>query len=194
MRGKQGESGKPHRLCRRHKNGFASIRRILSNLSRNISLDRPYFPRMKQNRKLEPTEELAYLREIFGQDNEKILRTVTNAYDVLQARSQLLLSLVAVVLTITGFSGPTIAASNTLSRFCIAYGLTFVLIAAVLILAGPLQLRWATQWRGENVDDSLINLIRRRNIRTIKYHVAFAFLVIGLSGYVGSVIGFLFNR
>lgn len=134
------------------------------------------------------------MRELFGGDHEKILRSVTNAYDVLQARSQLLLSLVAVVLTITGFSGPTMAASNTLSRICIGYGLSFVLIAAVLILAGPLQLRWATQWRGDSIDDSLIHLIRRRNVRTVKYHVAFGFLVIGLSGYVGSVIGFLFNR
>ena len=149
---------------------------------------------MNRNRKLSPTEELAYLREIYGGDHARILGTVTNAYDVLQARSQLLLSLVAVVLTITGFSGPTIAASNTLSRFCIAFGLAFVLIAAVCILAGPLQLRWATQWRGASIDDSLVNLLRRRNARTLKYHIAFAFLVVGLSGYVGSVIGFLINR
>ena len=149
---------------------------------------------MNRNRKLSPAEELAYLRELFGNSDEKILGVVTNAYDVLQARSQLLLSLVAVVLTITGFSGPTIAASGFFSRICIGYGLSFVLIASILILAGPLQLRWATQWRASSVDESLINLIRRRNARTLKYHVAFGFLVIGLSGYVGSVIGFLFHR
>ena len=149
---------------------------------------------MNRNRKLSPAEELAYLRELFGNSDEKILGVVTNAYDVLQARSQLLLSLVAVVLTITGFSGPTIAASGFFSRICIGYGLSFVLIASILILAGPLQLRWATQWRAGSVDESLINLIRRRNARTLKYHVAFGFLVIGLSGYVGSVIGFLFHR
>lgn len=148
---------------------------------------------MNPNRKLSPQEELEYLKEIYGESREKILLWITNAYDVLQQRSSLLLSLVAVVLTITGFSGPTIAASGRFSRICIGYGLCFVLISSVLILAGPLQLRWATQWRGDTLDESLINLIRRRNARTGKYHLAFALLCVGLTGYVGSVIGYLFR-
>lgn len=146
---------------------------------------------MKRNRKLTPAEELAYLKELYAGQSEKILAAITNAYDVLQARAQLLLSLVAVVLTITGFSGPTIAHSGRLSMICIAVGLGFVLVSAVLILAGPLQLRWATQWRSESLDESLVALLRRRNARTRKYHIAFALLVIGLSGYVGSVIAYL---
>lgn len=149
---------------------------------------------MNRNRKLNPVEELAYLKEIFGDSHEKILRVITSSFDVLQVRSQLMLSLVTVVLTITGFSGPTIAASGTFSKICIGYGLSLVLVAAILILAGPLQLRWATQWRGDTLDESLINLLRRRNARTLKYHVAFGFLVSGLTGYVGSVIGFLLHR
>ena len=148
---------------------------------------------MKQNRKLTPVEELAYLKEIYGDNPEKILAWVTNAYDVLQQRSAMLLSLVAVVLTITGFSGPTIAASGPVSRFCIGYGLALVLCSALMILAGPLQLRWATQWRGDSMDESLVNLIRRRNARTLKYHGAFALLCLGLTGYVGSLIAFLFH-
>ncbi len=145
------------------------------------------------NKKLTPSEELDYLIELYRGDREKILQWITNAYDVLQQRSSLLLSLVAVVLTITGFSGPKIAESGHLSKFCIGYGLSFVLLAAILVLAGPLQLRWATQWRAESLDASLIHLIARRNARTRKYHIAFALLCIGLTGYVGSVIGYLFR-
>lgn len=148
---------------------------------------------MSREQKLEPEAELAYLRELHGNNPDRVLGAITNAYDVLQARASLLLSLIAVVLTITGFSGPTIAASSALSRFCIGYGLLFVLISAILTLAGPLQLRWATQWRAETIDASLISLIQRRNARTRKYHTAFFFLAIGLSGYVGSVIGYLFR-
>ncbi len=145
------------------------------------------------NRKLQPSEELDYLKELYGEDRAKILAWITNAYDVLQQRSSLLLSLVAVVLTITGFSGPTIAASGFFSKICIGYGLSFVLVSAIMVLAGPLQLRWATQWRSETLDDSLVQLIARRNARTRKYHLAFALLCIGLTGYVGSVIGYLFR-
>ncbi len=146
------------------------------------------------NRKLSPAEELDYLKEIYKGDNEKIVTWITNAYDILHQRSSLLLSLVAVVLTITGFSGPNIAASGHFSKLCIVYGLSFVLASAVLTLAGPLRLRWSTQWKGETTDQSFINLIRRRNARTAKYHIAFILLSIGLLGYVGSFIGFLFRR
>jgi hypothetical protein len=145
------------------------------------------------NRKLTPAEELQYLKEIYRDDREKILGWITNAYDVLQQRAALLLSLVAVVLTITGFSGPTIAASGRFSKICIGYGLSFVLLSALLVLIGPLQLRWATQWRAESLDASLVLLIERRNARTRKYHMAFALLCLGLTGYVGSVIGYLFR-
>lgn len=148
---------------------------------------------MKANRKLTPAEELDYLKEIYGGNREKILRSITKAYDILQQRTSLLLSLVAVVLTITGFSGPKIAASGHLSRLCIGYGLAFVLAAALTAFAGPLQLRWSTQWRGDSPDESLINLIRRRNVRTLKYHVAFGLLGVGLLGYIGSVIAYLFQ-
>ncbi|MBW7907961.1 MAG: hypothetical protein H3C50_03445 [Kiritimatiellae bacterium] len=147
-----------------------------------------------KNKKLTPAEELEYLKEICSGDYEKMAHWITNAYDVLQQRSSLLLSLVAVVLTITGFSGPNIAASGRFSKLCIVYGLSFVLVSAVLTLAGPLRLRWSTQWRSETTDQSFINLIRRRNARTAKYHLAFILLSIGLLGYVGSFIGFLFRR
>ncbi len=145
------------------------------------------------NRKLSAEQELDYLKELYGGNVEGILRWITNAFDVLQQRSALMLSLVAVVLTITGFSGPTVAASGRFSKICIAYGLAMVLAAAVLILAGPLQLRWATQWRGETMDASLVALIRRRNARTRKYHAAFVLLSLGLTGYVGSLLGYLFR-
>ena len=62
-----------------------------------------------------------------------------------------------------------------------------------MILIGPLQLRWGTRRCADTIHDSLVLLIDRRNSRTSKYHLASAFLVIGLTGYVGSVIGYLFQ-
>ncbi len=59
-------------------------------------------------------------------------------------RLWVLLGLVTISLTITGFSGPKIAASSTFSKISISYGLVFILVSAVLMLMGPLQLRWGT--------------------------------------------------
>ncbi len=141
-----------------------------------------------------PKEELSYLLEIHGRDNySKIFDVLVKQFDVLQSRAQLLLGLVTITLTITGFSGPKIAASSTFSKVSIAYGLAFILVAAVLILMGPLQLRWGTRRCKETIPESLVHLIVRRNERTKKYHLASVFLIVGLTGYVGSVIGYLFQ-
>lgn len=144
--------------------------------------------------KQDPEEELQYLLEIHGEDNySKVFDVLVKQFDVLQARAQLLLGLVTICLTITGFSGPRIAESSFFSKLSIVYGLIFVLASAVMILIGPLQLRWGTRRCADTIHDSLVLLIDRRNSRTSKYHLASAFLVIGLTGYVGSVIGFLFK-
>ena len=58
---------------------------------------------------------------------------------------------------------------------------------------GPLQLRWGSRRCKETIRESLVHLIVRRNERTKKYHLASALLIVGLTGYVGSVIGFLFK-
>ncbi len=141
-----------------------------------------------------PERELDYLFEIHGQGNySKVFDVLVKQFDVLQSRAQLLLGLVTITLAITGFSGPKIAASSLFSKVSISYGLAFILVSAVLILMGPLQLRWGTRRCKDTIRDSLVHLIIRRNERTKKYHLASFFLIVGLSGYVGSVIGYLFN-
>ncbi len=138
--------------------------------------------------------ELVYLLEIHGKKNySKVFDVLVKQFDVLQSRAQLLLGLVTISLTITGFSGPKIAASSTFSKVSISYGLVFILVSAVLMLMGPLQLRWGSHRCKDTIQDSLIHLIVRRNERTTKYHLASVLLIVGLTGYVGSVIGYLFG-
>lgn len=151
-------------------------------------------PRPERAHTQTPEQELTYLLEIHGEENySKVFDVLVKQFDVLQSRAQLLLGLVTIALTITGFSGPKIAASSTFSKVSIAYGLVFITVSAVLMLMGPLQLRWGTRRCKDTIRDSLIHLIIRRNERTRKYHLASVFLIAGLTGYVGSVIGYLFQ-
>ena len=144
--------------------------------------------------KLTAKEELTFLFQIYGERNyDRILAALTESYNVLQARAQLLISLITICLTIAGFSGPNIAASSPIAKACVGYGLLFILASAVVTLIGPLQLRWATQWKAENVEASLVALIERRNSRSAKYHLALVFLIVGMAGYVGGTIGYVFH-
>ncbi|MEN8173967.1 MAG: hypothetical protein ABFS03_13935 [Chloroflexota bacterium] len=142
--------------------------------------------------KLSPTEELNQLKVIYGENQiDKLYSVLTDSFNVLQNRAQMLLSLITITLTITGFSGPQIAKSSVTARISIAIGLGFVLLSALILMAGPLRLSWCTRLRSSDIDQSLIKLIDQRNLRTRRYHAASVSLVVGLIGYVTSVIGFL---
>lgn len=142
-------------------------------------------------KKLSPKEELDFLKEIHGEDYPMLFAVVREWFSLLQTRAQMLLGLATICLTITGFSGPRMAASNAYSRFFIGFGLVFVLASVVAIVIGPLRLRWITVWRGASKDETLLENIRRRDFKTTCYRVGTFLLLIGLTGYLLSLIFYL---
>jgi len=142
-------------------------------------------------KKLNPEEEVGFLKEIHGDEYSALFGAVKEMFTLLQTRSQMLLGLATICLTITGFSGPRMAQSNAFSRFFIGFGLVFVLASIIAIVAGPLRLRWITEWKTGSMDETLIENIKRRNTKTRLYRIATALLMVGLTGYLLSLIFFL---
>jgi hypothetical protein len=142
-------------------------------------------------KKLTPEEEVEFLKEIHGEDYSKLFGAVKESFALLQTRSQMLLGLATICLTITGFSGPKMAQSNAFSRFFIGFGLSFVLAAVVATVAGPLRLQWITAWKAGSLDETLIANIQRRDSKTRLYKISMVFMLIGLTGYLLSLISFL---
>lgn len=141
---------------------------------------------------LSPEEEIKLLKNIYTDaDDSVIYQYLINCYNIIQNRSQIILSLATICLTITGFSGAKIASSSSFSMICIAIGLALVLLSIVIVLSGPLQLKWVTQIYLKDIDNTMIELIKTRNKKTRLYHLAMFMLGIGLSFYVLSVILFL---
>lgn len=143
-------------------------------------------------RKLSPEDELAFMKEIHGAtDYAKLFAAVKESFALIQTRAQMLLGLATICLTITGFSGPRMAQSNGYSRFFIAFGLFFVLASVIAIVVGPLRLRWITAWRAESLDETLLGNLQRRDSKTRYYRIATLLLLIGLTGYLLSLIFYL---
>ncbi len=139
-----------------------------------------------------PEEELQYIYEIYGRKNiDQIYKMMGETFNVLQQRAQTLLSLITITLTISGFSGPQIARSSQISRISITFGLAFVLLSALILMTGPLQLKWSTQIKSKDFSSGIVTLLELRNFRTRRYHIASICLIIGLVGYVSSLISFL---
>ena len=143
-------------------------------------------------RKLKPDEELEFMKEIHGSgDYAKLFAVVKDSFTLIQTRAQMLLGLATICLTITGFSGPRMAQSNAYSRFFIGFGLSFVLASVIAIVVGPLRLRWITAWRAESLDETLLENLRRRDSKTRFYRIATLLLLVGLTGYLLSLIFYL---
>ncbi|HBF35443.1 TPA: hypothetical protein DDW35_12850 [Candidatus Sumerlaeota bacterium] len=143
-------------------------------------------------RRLSPANELHFIKEIYGPEaTETHFAVLRDAFALLQTRSQMMLGLITICLTITGFSGQKIAESGKMSKIGVFLGVVSVLASALIIFTGPLQIRWLTQYRADSIDTTLLELIRRRNIRTHQYYTAMGCLVVGLSGYVLSFATYL---
>ena len=142
-------------------------------------------------KKLTPEEEVEFLKEIHGEDYSRLFDAVKESFELLQTRSQMLLGLATICLTITGFSGPKMAQSNSFSRFFISFGLSFVLASIIAVVAGPLRLRWMTEWKAATLDETLAENIKRRRFKTRLYRMATALLMMGLTGYLLSLIFYL---
>jgi len=142
-------------------------------------------------KKLTPEEEVEFLKEIHGADYDKLFGAVRESFALLQTHSQMLLGLATICLTITGFSGPKMAQSNSLSRFFIGFGLCFVLASIIAVVNGPLRLQWMTAWKAGGLDETLVENIKRRDSKTRLYKIATALLLAGLTGYLLSLIFFL---
>ena len=135
------------------------------------------------------------LISLHGPDHLPALQAVlSQQFQVLQARSQLLLTLATITLTITGFSGPRIAGSHPLTGPLMAIGLSFVLLAVAMILFGTLRIRWVTQFIDpDDATACVARIITYRNRKTKLYIVELGCLVLGLAGYVSAVITYLFS-
>jgi hypothetical protein len=120
------------------------------------------------------------------------LSTTAAQFAVLHGRSQLLLTLCTLTLTITGFSGPKIIASGELSRWALVVGIALVLIGLVMLLLSSLVVHFATQFIvNDEPRIGLSKLILYRNRKMRWYRWQLACIVFGLTSYVIAVIHFL---
>jgi hypothetical protein len=150
---------------------------------------------MKSKRWLPPEEEARLVLTMMGGPDNlgTCMEFLRHHFDVIQARSQLLLTLSTLALTITGFSGPKIAQTSAFARYSMTFGIVFVLIGMVILLLGGLRIRWTTQFLGNDPYLTIEQIMRYRNSKTRLYFVELTLLVIGLAGYVAAVITYLMN-
>jgi hypothetical protein len=140
-----------------------------------------------------PREEAEWLLEQHQGSVKECFHFLTQQFMIIQGRNQLLLTLSTVSLTITGFSGPTIARSNPLSLTLLTSGLLFMVSATVLLLGTGMRLKWVSQFDGETPLDVLTQIIEYRDQKSGTYQWQLRAMIVGLCCYVGSLVAFFLN-
>lgn len=133
-------------------------------------------------------------RQLLAQQGERGIRgaidTLMQQFQVLQTRAQIMLTITTLALTITGFSGPKIAAAGLYARTSMILGILLVLASTLLILGGSLRIQWVTQFKADDDQSLVVSILRYRNAKTRLFFAEICLLVAGLACYVSSVVAY----
>ncbi len=125
---------------------------------------------------------------ICGEENPgKIMDLMQQQFNVLSARSQVLLTLCGIVVTTTGFSGRLIAGTNRLAQALVIAGVVLAMAAAVSVVSGVMHLNWLSQQPAEMVRPWLLSCLDYRDQKTRAYRRGIVLLMIGLALYVAAM-------
>ena len=135
-----------------------------------------------------PIEEEARRLLAFAGDPLKAFDLVEKQMSVLVLRTQVMLSLSGIVITVTGFSGRAVAETGRLAQASIAAGLVIVLAAAAVAIGGVLRLGWLTQLIGDDPPEAMLaRAIRLREHKASMLSLSLRLFVIGFALYVFAV-------
>ncbi len=134
-----------------------------------------------------PEEEADHLLALYGGDAPRVDALIQSQLSNLANRAQMLLQLAGLTITVTGFSGASIARSGRLAAVLVVSGLVTVLVGASLSMGGILRVRWTTQLAPCPHRDALVAALRMRDDKTRVFGRALTLVIVGLALYIASI-------
>lgn len=116
-------------------------------------------------------------------DPGKAYELVQSQLNVLVLRTQVMLSLSGIVITVTGFSGRTIAQTSEVARNLVASGILIVLGAAGFAIGGVLRLKWLTQEISDDTEATLTRMLEMRDQKARYLNTALLLFMVGFACY-----------
>jgi phage gp37-like protein len=134
--------------------------------------------------------EAARILEFFG-DRVRAYDVVEGQLQILTVRTQVLLSLSGIVITVTGFSGTAMARSGEPGPILIVLGLAAVLAGASVAVMGVLRLSWLSQRIGSDPQEAIASGIALRDAKARHLQVAMSLFVAGFALYCAAIANML---
>ncbi|MCA3014887.1 MAG: hypothetical protein INH41_21080 [Myxococcaceae bacterium] len=138
-------------------------------------------------------DEVTRILSLTKGDPREAFQVVERQLSVLVLRTQVMLSLSGIVITVTGFSGRAIAQTNELARVLISAGILIVLAAAATGIGGVLRLRWLTQELTDDVRETLTRMLHIRDRKSRFLSAALLLFLVGFGCYCVAIAQMLIH-
>ncbi len=140
-----------------------------------------------------PADEARRILAFVDGDRRAAYAMVESQLAVLVLRTQVLLSLSGIVITVTGFSGQAVARVSDLARGLISVGIVVVLAAALTAIGGVLRLRWLTQMIEPDAEATITRALQLRDAKARSLTVAMALFGAGFACYCAAITQLLLH-
>ena len=137
--------------------------------------------------------EAARILAMCGNNLQASMAVVERQFNTLHNRAQVLFSFCGIVITVTGFSGRLIAGTSGLAQGLSIAGLAVVVACAFYMFHSVMTLRWATQRLAEDNLETILRVLRRRNLKTSAYRRGGYILFVGIILYGLAIAIMLLN-
>jgi hypothetical protein len=133
-------------------------------------------------------DEARRLHALYAGRDADLVNHLSSQIGTVKTYAQVLVGLCGLTVTVTGFSGAHMIRAGSLSASLMAVGIALVLVGLVVCIRTITLLRWVSQELRDDLVDTAIAVIERRNRQQRMLSVASVFVVAGLASYLGAVV------
>ena len=126
-------------------------------------------------------------RRLFAGQDAQFVLYLASQLATLKTYAQVLVGLCGLTVTVTGFSGAHMIRAGSLSAFLMVGGIALVLVGLVVCLRTLTTLRWVSQELRDDLVDTALIVIQRRDRQQRRLGVAALFVAGGLVLYLAAV-------
>jgi len=136
---------------------------------------------------MEVHEEARRLHALFGARPPELIAYLASQISTVKTYAQVLVGLCGLTITVTGFSGAHMIRAGSASAWLMVAGIALVLIGLVLCVRTITLLRWVSQDLRDDLVETAVIVLARRNRQQRGLSLAAVFVVGGLACYLAAV-------
>lgn len=132
-------------------------------------------------------EEARRLHALFATQPTQLVQFLSGQIATVKTYAQILVGLCGLTVTVTGFSGAHMIRSGSISAGLMVAGIALVMIGLVVCIRTITALRWVSQELQDDLIETAVVVIERRNRQQHLLSIAAVFVAAGLGCYLAAV-------